>query len=81
MRYGLIWICVAGRPVSQYGLLWEACVHSFPYLCQRLEQVNETVAFPPGQEGWIPFSVPLIVKGLVGEALTYGFLLIYLWGY
>jgi len=61
---------LSGRPVSQYGLLWEACMHSFPYLSQRLVQVNSMVTVPVNEAGWIPFSIPLIIKGLVGEALT-----------
>jgi hypothetical protein len=62
---------IAGRPVSQYGLLWEACMHSFPYLSQRLEDIRIEVNKPPDVEGWIPFFIPVIIKGLVGDALTY----------
>ena len=36
----------AGRPVSQYGLLWEGCVHSFPCLSERLAHIYETVERP-----------------------------------
>jgi len=61
---------LSGRPVSQYGLLWEACMHSFPYLGQRLVQINGLVQVPGDDPGWTPFSIPLIIKGLVGEALT-----------
>lgn len=61
---------LAGRPVSQYGLLWEACVHSFPYLSERLAHIYENVEPPVNEPGWIPFSIPSIIKGLVGDALT-----------
>ena len=61
----------AGRPVSQYGLLWEACTHSFPYLSNRLAQISTVVEVPENGPGWIPFSIPIIIKQLVGEALTY----------
>ncbi|KAH7317886.1 hypothetical protein BKA65DRAFT_557297 [Rhexocercosporidium sp. MPI-PUGE-AT-0058] len=63
---------LSGRPVSQYGLLWEACVHSFPCLSERLSQIYETVEPPSNDVGWIPFSIPSIIKGLVGDALTLG---------
>lgn len=61
---------LSGRPVSQYGLLWEACAHSFPYLSQQLMQVNSLVNVPVDGPGWTPFSIPLIIKGLVGDALS-----------
>ncbi|KAH7386513.1 hypothetical protein BKA64DRAFT_681090 [Cadophora sp. MPI-SDFR-AT-0126] len=63
---------LSGRPVSQYGLLWEGCVHSFPYLSERLAYIYETVERPYTDAGWIPFSIPSIIKGLVGDALTLG---------
>ncbi|KAK0111689.1 hypothetical protein ONS95_002034 [Cadophora gregata] len=63
---------LSGRPVSQYGLLWEGCVHSFPYLSERLAYIYETVEQPLPEPGWIPFSIPSIIKGLVGDALTLG---------
>ncbi|KAH9214272.1 hypothetical protein DL95DRAFT_446600 [Leptodontidium sp. 2 PMI_412] len=63
---------LSGRPVSQYGLLWEACVHSFPFLSERLAHIYETVEPPFNDAGWIPFSIPSIIKGLVGDALTLG---------
>jgi len=64
-------LTIAGRPVSQYGLLWEACMHSFPYLSQGLEDIRCGLDKPLDQEGWIPFFIPVIIKGLVGDALTY----------
>ncbi|KAN0115553.1 hypothetical protein V8E51_005097 [Hyaloscypha variabilis] len=63
---------LSGRPVSQYGLLWEACMHSFPYLSQRLESIRIGLDKPVEKEGWIPFFIPVIIKGLVGDALTLG---------
>ncbi|KAG4417956.1 hypothetical protein IFR04_008923 [Cadophora malorum] len=63
---------LSGRPVSQYGLLWEGCVHSFPCLSERLAHIYETVERPYTDAGWIPFSIPSIIKGLVGAALTLG---------
>jgi hypothetical protein len=62
---------LSGRPVSQYGLLWEACMHSFPYLSQQLENIRVVLDNPVQDEGWIPFFIPVIIKGLVGDALTY----------
>jgi hypothetical protein len=47
-------------------------MHSFPYLSERLFQLDGLVKVPVDELGWIPFSIPLIIKGLVGEALTYG---------
>lgn len=61
----------AGRPVSQYGLLWEACVHSFPYFRDQLTHISRIVETPVVDPDWIPFSIPLIVKQLVGDALRY----------
>jgi hypothetical protein len=46
-------------------------VHSFPYLCERLAWVGERVVVPSDEPGWTPFSIPLIIRGIVGEALTY----------
>ncbi|KAH8761904.1 hypothetical protein BGZ57DRAFT_576267 [Hyaloscypha finlandica] len=63
---------LSGRPVSQYGLLWESCMHSFPYLSQGLEDIRCGLDKPLDQEGWIPFFIPVIIKGLVGDALTLG---------
>jgi hypothetical protein len=61
----------AGRPVSQYGLLWEACVHSFPYLSNQLTDISRIVDIPAVDPDWIPFSIPLIIKQLVGDVLRY----------
>ncbi|KAG0646960.1 hypothetical protein D0Z07_6222 [Hyphodiscus hymeniophilus] len=61
---------LSGRPVSQYGLLWEACNRSFPYLVNRLAQISTIVEMPINGTGWIPFSIPLIIKQLVGDTLT-----------
>ncbi|KIM93278.1 hypothetical protein OIDMADRAFT_149770 [Oidiodendron maius Zn] len=61
---------LAGRPVSQYGLLWEACVHSFPYFRDQLVHISRIVETPVVEPDWIPFSIPLIIKQLVGNALS-----------
>jgi hypothetical protein len=46
-------------------------MHSFPYLTQRLEDIRIGLNKPPDEDGWIPFFIPVIIKGLVGDALTY----------
>ncbi len=46
-------------------------MHSFPYLSQRLESIRIGLDKPVEKEGWIPFFIPVIIKGLVGDALTY----------
>lgn len=46
-------------------------MHSFPYLSQRLDDIRIGLNKPPDGEGWIPFFIPVIIKGLVGDALTY----------
>jgi hypothetical protein len=61
----------AGRPVSQYGLLWEACTHSFPYLSKQLAHISCNVNVPIDDPSWIPFSIPVIIKQLLGDVLTY----------
>ncbi|KAL2065268.1 hypothetical protein VTL71DRAFT_2937 [Oculimacula yallundae] len=61
---------LSGRPISQYGLLWEACVHSFPCLSERLDYIYKTVEIPAPDSRWISFSIPLMIKELVGDALT-----------
>jgi hypothetical protein len=45
-------------------------MHSFPYLSQRLEDIRVVLYEPVDVEGWIPFFIPVIIKGLVGDALT-----------
>jgi len=45
-------------------------MHSFPYLSNRLAQISTVVEVPVDGPGWIPFSIPIIIKQLVGEALT-----------
>jgi hypothetical protein len=62
---------IGGRPVSQYGLLWEACVHSFPYFRDQLAHISRIVEIPAVDQDWIPFSIPLIIKQLVGDVLRY----------
>jgi hypothetical protein len=47
-------------------------MHSFPYLSQRLEDIRVVLDNPVNEEGWIPFFIPVIIKGLVGDALTLG---------
>jgi hypothetical protein len=66
----------AGRPLSQYGLLWEACVHSFPYLSHQLAEISSIVELPTAHPNWIPFSIPLIIKQLVGNALKWVYICI-----
>jgi hypothetical protein len=46
-------------------------MHSFPYLSNRLAQISSVVEVPVDEAGWIPFSIPLIIKQLVGDALTW----------
>ncbi len=46
-------------------------MHSFPYLSQRLEEIRVVLDKPVQTEGWIPFFIPVIIKGLVGDSLTY----------
>lgn len=48
-------------------------MHSFPYLSQRLEDIRIGLNKPLDGDGWIPFFIPVIIKGLVGDALTYVF--------
>ena len=45
-------------------------MHSFPYLVNRLAAISTIVEVPVDGTGWIPFSIPLIIKQLVGDALT-----------
>jgi hypothetical protein len=45
-------------------------MHSFPYLTDRLEDIRVMLDKPSEEDGWIPFFIPVIIKGLVGEALT-----------
>jgi hypothetical protein len=40
-------------------------------LSQRLEDIRAALDNPVNEEGWIPFFIPVIIKGLVGDALTY----------
>ncbi|KFY75671.1 hypothetical protein V499_04345 [Pseudogymnoascus sp. VKM F-103] len=61
---------LSGRPVSQYGLLWEACTHSFPYLSKQLAHISCNVNVPIDDPSWIPFSIPVIIKQLLGDVLT-----------
>jgi hypothetical protein len=67
---------LAGRPVCQYGLLWEACQHSFPYMCNQLAQISCTVEVPAANLDWVPLSIPLIIKQLAGNTLTYAYICI-----
>jgi hypothetical protein len=46
-------------------------MHSFPYLSERLEGIRTGLERPLDKEGWTPFFIPVIIKGLVGDALTY----------
>ncbi len=45
-----------GRPVSPYGLLREACVHSLPYLSERLAHIYEKFESRVNGPDWIPFE-------------------------
>ena len=46
-------------------------MHSFPYLSNQLAQISCTVEVPAANSDWIPFSIPLIIKQLIGDALSY----------
>lgn len=45
-------------------------MHSFPYLSEQLAKIHANVEVPVDEEGWIPFFIPLIIKGLVGDSLS-----------
>jgi hypothetical protein len=45
-------------------------MHSLPYLSNQLAQISSIVEVPATNPDWIPFSIPLIIKQLVGDALT-----------
>lgn len=46
-------------------------MHSFPYLSRRLDEIKAVSQMPTDEGERIPFFIPLIIKELVGESLTY----------
>lgn len=66
--------CEGASSIAQYGRFGDACEETLVGLTRHLTKPEYTTRYTE-TPGWIPFSIPCIIKYLVGNTLSYEALL------